>query len=75
MDRYMDLTGSHISTVGIDLRNVVTKLDSIDGRLTEMDARLARIEQALGIDKSSELIGKDLKSKTDRPENTRRTLQ
>ena len=75
MDRYMDLTGSHLSTVGMDLRNVVTKLDSIDGRLKEMETRMARIERALGVDKESELLGKDLKSKADLPDNSRRTIR
>ena len=70
MDRYMDLTGSHLSTVGIDLRNVVTQLDSIDGRLMEIDSRLARIEQKLGVDKTSELVGKELKSQVDHSDNT-----
>ena len=75
MDRYMDLTGSHLSTVGMDLRHVVTRLDSIDHRLMELDKRLARIEQALGVDTESDLVGKDLKSKADRPDKARRTLQ
>lgn len=75
MDRYMDLTGSHLSTVGIDLRNVLTQLDSIDGRLTEMNSRLTRIEQTLCVDKPSDLVGKDLKSKANRPDNTRRSIQ
>jgi hypothetical protein len=75
MDRYMDLTGSHLSTVGMDLRNVVTKLDSIDDRLKEMETRMARIERALGADKESELVGKDLESKADLPDNTRRAIR
>jgi hypothetical protein len=75
MDRYMDLTGSHIATVGMDLRNVVTRLDSIDGRLTELSARLARIEQALGVDNASNLVGKDIESKTGRPDSVRSKIQ
>jgi len=75
MDRYMDLTGSHLTTVGMDLRNVVTRLDSIDGRLMELSTRLTRIEQALGVDKTSELVGKNLNSKADRPDSTRRAIQ
>jgi len=75
MDRYMDLTGSHLSTVGIDLRNVVTQLDSIDGRLMEIDSRLARIEQTLGIDKTGELVEKNLSDQAGRSDNTRRSIQ
>jgi len=50
MERYMNLTERNQSMVGADLKYVVTTLDSIDVRLTEMSARIARIETALGID-------------------------
>jgi len=50
MDRYMDLTQQNQSMVGTDLKYVVTTLDSIDGRLAELSARIARIETALGIE-------------------------
>ena len=50
MERYMDLTERNQSMVGADLKYVVTTLDSIDGRLTELSARIARIETALGIE-------------------------
>ena len=50
MERYMDQMERNQSMVGADLKYVVTTLDSIDGRLTEMFARIARIETALGIE-------------------------
>jgi Na+/phosphate symporter len=50
MERYLDLTERNQSMVGADLKYVVTTLDSIDGRLTEMSARIARIETALGVE-------------------------
>jgi len=50
MERYLDLTERNQSMVGADLKYVVTTLDSIDGRLAEFSARIARIETALGID-------------------------
>jgi hypothetical protein len=49
MERYLDLTERNLSTFGTDLNYVATKLDSIDGQLLEMSARIARIETALGI--------------------------
>jgi len=52
MERYLDLTEQNQSMVGTDLKYVVTTLDSIDGRLAEFSARIARIETALGIDQS-----------------------
>jgi len=50
MERYMDLTEQNQSMVGTDLKYAVTTLDSIDGRLAELSARIARIETALGIE-------------------------
>jgi len=50
MERYMDQTQQNQSVVGTDLKYVVTTLDSIDGRLAEFSARIARIETALGIE-------------------------
>ena len=50
MERYLDLTERNLSTFGTDLNYVATKLDSIDGQLIEMSARIARIEAALGIE-------------------------
>jgi len=49
MERYMDLTEQNQATVGSDLKYVVTTLDSIDVRLMELSARIARIEAVLGI--------------------------
>ena len=50
MDRYMDLTERNLTEIGTDLRTTVRKLDSIDATLTELSARTARIEKALGIE-------------------------
>jgi hypothetical protein len=50
MERYLDMTERNLSTFGTDLNYVATKLDSIDGQLIEMTARIARIEAALGIE-------------------------
>ena len=52
MERYMDQTQQNQSMVGTDLKYVVTTLDSIDGRLAEFSARIARIETSLGIEQS-----------------------
>jgi len=50
MDRYMDLTEKNLFSVGCDVRDAVKKLDSIDDKLTHLCARIARIEEALGIE-------------------------
>lgn len=50
MERYLNQTEQNLSTFGSDLNYVATKLDSIDGRLTELSARIARIEIALGVE-------------------------
>ena len=50
MERYMDLTEMNLFRVGTDVQCVVKKLDSIDYKLTELCARIVRIEKALGIE-------------------------
>ena len=49
MDRYMDLTERNLFMVGTDIQDVVRKLDSIDGKLTQLSKRMAGIENALDI--------------------------
>jgi len=50
MERYLDLTERNLSTFGTDLNYAATKLDSIDRRLIDVSARIARIETSLGIE-------------------------
>ena len=61
MERYMDQTQRNQAILGEDLKYVVTTLESVDGRLAEFSARIARIETALGIEqpKSSVTPGPD----------------
>jgi hypothetical protein len=49
MERYLDLTERNLIGLAADVRVFTDKLDAIDGRLSTLDARLARIEQHLGI--------------------------
>ena len=56
MERYMDQTQQNQSIVGADLKYILTTLDSIDGRLAEFSARIARIETALGIEQPKSTI-------------------
>ena len=58
MDRYMDLSEKLLSQVGGDCQTVSAKLDSLDSRIAEVSARLARIEKALGIDPNSVAVSK-----------------
>jgi len=50
MERYMGLTEKNILMVGTDIREMSRKLDSIDDKLTQLSARIGRIEKALGIE-------------------------
>jgi hypothetical protein len=50
MERYMGLTEKNLLSFGTDIRNVITKIDSIDDKLTQLGARIAQIEKALGIE-------------------------
>ena len=50
MERYMNLTEKNLTNIEMDLQNNAVKLDSIETKLTELSARTARIEKALGIE-------------------------
>jgi len=58
MDRYMGLTERNLTRFGTGLKGVVKKLDSIDAKLTELSARMARIERALGIEEPKRPVEK-----------------
>ncbi len=49
MDRHMGLTEKNLLKVGTDIQGIADKLDALDGKLTLLSMRIARIEQALGI--------------------------
>ncbi len=49
MERYMNLTERNSMRIGTDLKEVMKKLDSINDKLTELSARIARIEKTFGI--------------------------
>ncbi len=49
MERYMDLTERNSMRIGTDLKEVMKQLDSINDKLTELSARIARIEKTFGI--------------------------
>lgn len=65
MDRYMTLTERNLSGIKVDMRSVAKKLESIDGKLTGLSIRMARIEKALGIEPPKKPVPKILKPKTD----------
>ena len=50
MERYMNLTERNSIRIGADLKEVIKKLYSIDNKLTELSARIARIEKTFGIE-------------------------
>lgn len=49
MERYMLMTERNFSGIGVDVQEVVKKLDSIDAKLNNISARMSKIEKALGI--------------------------
>jgi len=65
MDRYMTLTERNLSGINVVMRSVGKKLESIDGKLTVLSIRMARIEKALGIEPPKKPVPKILKPKTD----------
>ena len=50
MNRYMDVTERNLDRIGADVRGIVRKLDFVGSKLTELSARMTRIEKALGIE-------------------------
>ena len=50
LDRMMDLTEKNLARNDSDNPSITKRLDSIDAKLTEITARLARIENKLGIE-------------------------
>lgn len=58
MERYMNLTELRFIGFGADLEGIADKLDSINHKLTELSAKMARIEKALGIEQPQKLIKK-----------------
>lgn len=67
MDRYMALTESNSNMMGMDIKTALTKLDSIDARLTELSVRMMRIEAALGINKPAGPAGQAPPGRPDSP--------
>lgn len=58
MERYMDLTEGNLIGVSMDVRDVLRKLDAIDGKVTQISARMARIEKALGLRRTAPPVKK-----------------
>jgi len=52
MERYMDLTERNSIRINADLKEIIKKLYSIDDKLTELSARIARIEKTFGIEQT-----------------------
>jgi hypothetical protein len=49
MDRFMNMTERNFGGINTDVKNIAVKLALIDNKLTEMSARMSRIENSLGI--------------------------
>lgn len=67
MERYMALTESNSNMMGMDIKAALVKLDSIDARLTDLSARMMRIEAALGINKPAGPAGQAPPGRPDSP--------
>ena len=69
IERYMDLTERNLAQIHIDIKDAVKKLDTVDRKLTELSARMTRIEKALGIESPQKTVGKKLKVQTGSQDN------
>ncbi len=63
MERYMDLTERNSIGISADLKEVIKKLYSIDDKLTELSARIAKIEMTFGIEQPKPPVKEKLQPK------------
>ncbi len=52
MERYMNMTERDSIRISADLKEIIKKLYSIDNKLSELSARMARIEKTFGIEQT-----------------------
>jgi hypothetical protein len=63
MERYMDLTERNSISISADLKEVIKRLDSINDKLTELSARIAKIEKTFGIEQPKPPVKEKLQPK------------
>ena len=63
IERYMDLSERDLFDIGANVRVVVKKLDSIDGKLNQLSVRIAEIEKVLGIEQDEPTAEKKVQPK------------
>jgi len=63
MERYMNLTERNSIKISADLKEVIKKLYSIDDKLTELSARIAKIEKTFGIEQTKPPVKEKLQPK------------
>jgi len=59
----MDLTERNSIRISADLKEVIKKLYSIDNKLTELSARIAKIEKTFGIEPPKPQVKEKLQPK------------
>jgi len=67
MERYMNMTERDSIRISADLKEVIKKLYSIDNKLTDLSARIARIEKTFGIEQTEPPA--KIKPQTKAPDN------
>lgn len=55
-DRMMTMTERNFGSISYDVKDVSNKLVSIDGKIAELSARMAKIEKALNIEQTERKI-------------------
>ncbi|MBW8039357.1 MAG: hypothetical protein FVQ85_05105 [Planctomycetes bacterium] len=64
MERYMGLTERNLAGIHTEVKDIAKKLISIDYKLTELSARMARIEKALGTGEPKQPVKKKPRHKS-----------
>jgi len=70
MNRFMNLTERSLTGINTDIKDIAEKLVSIDCKLTELSARMARIEKAVGIKQPEKPVKKGCKAEPHNHNNT-----
>jgi hypothetical protein len=70
MDRFMNLTQRSLTGINTDIKDIAKNLVSIDRKLTQLSARMARIERAVGIKQLEKPVEKGCKVKPHNHNNT-----
>lgn len=70
MERFVNLAERSLMAIDTDIKDIGKRLHSIDCKLTELSARMARIEKAVGVRQAEKSVEKGCQAKPQNRTNT-----